>query len=87
MKYNASMACIMYSRNHLRILCSNIRRYILIKKFKNQRDTVGKHQMLGDEFELINMVDFSVLQQQQDYSGNRLDYNFFMTSDVNSQLH
>ena len=57
---------------------------VLIEKLQNQRDTIGKNQMLGHEFKLVDMVDFEMFEKQQQNRRYSFDNDFFVTVDVDS---
>lgn len=48
---------------YLHILRSHVTHDVLVEELQNQRNAVGKNQMLGHEFELINVIQLEVLQQ------------------------
>ena len=47
---------------HLLIFAGNVSHDILVKKLQNQWNTIGKDEMLRHKFELVNMIDFEVLE-------------------------
>lgn len=64
----------------LRILRLNVRENVMIEKFQDHRDTIGKDEILTDIFKLekqsmeknrsvfpylIDMIDFQVFEEQQ----------------------
>ena len=46
---------------------------VLVEEFQHQRNAIGENQMLRHEFELVNMIHFEVLEQQQQDSSHCLD--------------
>ena len=54
----------------------------LIEELENERNAIGEDQVLTHEFELVNVVDFEMLEKQEKDSGNGLDDNFLVTVDV-----
>ena len=44
------------------IFGSDVGHYVLIEELENQRDAVGKDEMLRHEFKLIDVIQFQVLQ-------------------------
>ena len=47
------------------IPCGHILIDILVEELQHKWNTIGKHQMLPQIFELVNMVDFEVLEEEQ----------------------
>lgn len=66
---------------HLRVLRLDVRENVVVEELQNDRDAVGEDQVLADVFELINVIDFQVLQKQQENGRHCLDDHFLRMED------
>ena len=82
----------------LRILRLNVRENVMIEELQDHRDTIGKDKILTDIFELerpavkepssigfpylINMIDFQMLEEQQENRGHCFDDHLLRTDSL-----
>lgn len=59
---------------------------MLIEKFQHKWNAIGEYQMLRHHFELIHVIDFEVLQIQQQNGRDRFDDDFFVAIDIDAQF-
>lgn len=57
---------------------------MLIEKFQHEWNTICEHQMLRHHFELVHMINFEVLQIQQQNRRNGFDDDFLVTIDIDA---
>ena len=74
-------------RRFLLVFGCDIRHNVLVEKLQNQRNAVGKDQVLRHEFELVDVIQLEMFQQQQQDGGHGLDQNLLVPIDVDAQLH
>lgn len=71
----------------LPVLGSDVGHDVLIEELQDQRDAVGKYQVLGHVLKLVDVVQFEVLEQQQQHSRNGLNDDLFVAVHIHPQLH
>lgn len=54
------------------IFGADVRHDILIEELENQWDTIGEHQVLRHELELVDVIHLQMFQQQQQYGRHGL---------------
>lgn len=50
------------THSYLHIFRANVSHNVLVEELQHKRNAVGKHQVLGHELKLINVVQLKVLQ-------------------------